>query len=111
MPIRPRALDATPQKIVSALFGRWLSKRVHVYALRVHARHHVFDRTVLASRVHPLEHDKEGVAVLCIQTVLQFRQPHDVVAQLFDGVVLALEVARVSGIEVLERKALAGRDQ
>jgi hypothetical protein len=45
------------------------------HALRVHARHHVLDRAVLARRIHRLEHAQQRPSGIGVEQRLQLRQP------------------------------------
>ena len=95
-----------PSKILSRektleLLGGRLLEADDVAALRVHARHHVLDRTVLARRVHRLHHEQHRPAVLRVQLVLHLGEPLDPLLQMPVCVAL-VERARVAGVDVLE---------
>ena len=47
----------------------------YTWTLRIDARHDVLDRAVFAGRVHRLEDEQQGPAVLGIEHVLLFGQP------------------------------------
>ena len=48
-----------PQEVVVEFLRGRLFERIHLAALRVHARHHVFDGAVFTSRVHRLEYQQQ----------------------------------------------------
>ena len=54
-PGRNRPVDP-PEKIMRQFQRRRLLERSHLAALRIHAGHHVPDRSVLTARVHGLKH-------------------------------------------------------
>jgi hypothetical protein len=64
--------------------GRLLEAE-HVDAFGVHARHHVFDRAVLARRIHALQDEEQRLRARGIEDVLQVAKAFDVGFQLFAG--------------------------
>src|SRR5580698_822545 len=64
MPTLGKAHHAAPQWIVTQFLGGWLFERINLAALRVDAGHNVLDSAVLARRVHRLEDQQYGVAIL-----------------------------------------------
>src|SRR5262245_5234152 len=107
--LRQRARGA-PQEVVVELLGRGRLEREHLAAGRVDAREHVLDDAVLAGRVHALEEEQRGPAVLRVETLLQLAQALDAVRQARLGRVLA-DPARVARIDVGELEALARLDE
>ena len=80
-------------------------------SLRIDARHDVLDRAVFAGRVHRLEDEQQGPAVLCIEHVLLFGEPRGAGLEEFRRLALFhLQAAGVTRIEVLQPKALAFGD-
>ena len=74
MPIRPRsgsALAVAPEEVVVEFLGRRLLEAVDLAALRIHARHDVLDRAVLAGGVHRLEDDQHRIAVVGVEQFLR----------------------------------------
>ena len=51
---------------------------MHLARLRVQAGHHVFDRAVLAARIHGLKNEQQGIAGVGIQQVLPVTHFFDV---------------------------------
>ncbi len=70
-----QALHVAPEIVVVEVLRRGHLERVHLAALRVHARHDVADGAVLARRVHRLEHAQQRPAVLRVELVLLLGQP------------------------------------
>ena len=71
----------------------------------------MFDRAVFAGRVHRLEDQQQGPAVLGVEDVLLFRQPRDAALEEVRGVALVqLQAAGVPRIEVLQPEAFAFGD-
>src|SRR5262245_56764350 len=90
---------------------RALLERGHLAPLRVHARHDVLDRAVFAGRVHRLEDEQQGPAVLGVEHVLLFGQPSNAALEDIAGLALVqLQATGVARIEVLEPEALAFGD-
>ena len=67
-------LHVAPEEIVVELLVRRLLEAEDLAALRVHARHHVLDRAVLAGGVHRLKDDQHGVDVGRIEQLLRLGQ-------------------------------------
>jgi len=65
-PALGQAAGRPPEEIVREVFGRRRLEREHLAALRVHARHHVFDRAVFSRRVHGLEDEQQRPRALCV---------------------------------------------
>ena len=103
--------DVAPHEVVVELLRRGLLERGHLAPLRIDAGHDVLDRAVFASRVHRLEDQQQGPAVLGVKHVLLFRQPRNAALEEFRGVALVqLQAAGVPRIEVLEAEAFAFGD-
>ncbi len=66
-----------PEEVVVELLARRLPERDDVHALRVHARHDVLDRRVLAGSVHRLEHQEQRVRVARPEQLLGVLQSLD----------------------------------
>ena len=80
-------------------------------SLRIDARHDVIDRAVFAGRVHRLEDEQQGPAVLGIEHILLFGQPRGAGLEEVRGLGLFyLQAAGVTRIEVLQPEALACGD-
>ena len=110
-PALGQASDVAPHEVVVELLRRGLLERGHLAPLRIDAGHDVFDRAVFASRVHRLEDQQQGPAVLGVKDVLLFRQPRNAALEEFRGVALVqLQAAGVPRIEVLEAEAFAFGD-
>src|SRR4029434_5507527 len=105
-------LAAPPEIIVVEFLGRRLLERHYLAALRVDAGHHMLDGAILARRVHSLEDEEHGPAVLRVEPVLQcgerlYPGPQ---ALLGPGLVFRLQPCGILGVEVLETKGLALSD-
>src|SRR5207245_6467001 len=85
-------------------------ERYDAAALRVDAAHHVFDRAVLARRVHRLKDQQDAPAILRVQLVLQLAQSFDAALQEFRGFLLGLNAAAVGGVVVAQAETSVGRD-
>jgi len=59
-------------------------------ALWVGPRHHMLDGTILSCRIHRLKDQQDGIAVGCVQKLLQGTQLHNVLCQQFLIVLLRL---------------------
>ena len=70
-----QAPDVAPHEVVVEVLRRGLLEREHLAALRIHARHHVLDRAVLAGGVHRLEDEQQRPAVLGVEHLLLLREP------------------------------------
>ena len=66
-----------PQKVVVELLVCRRLERIDLGTLRVHARHDVLDRAVLAGRVHGLEDEQQRPAVLRVEQFLKLAEPFD----------------------------------
>src|SRR2546428_232570 len=104
------SLSAFPGNI--QVFRRWRLERDDIAALRIDAGHDVLDRSVLAGRVHGLEDEQDGPAVLRVQHVLEMAQRLDAQREhlLRAWLVLGPEIKRVGGVEVLQPEPVAVRD-
>ena len=74
MPMRPRSGRSrvrAPQEVVLQFLGARVLEAEDLAALRIDAGHDVPDRAVLAGRVHRLEDQQHGMAVRCVQALLQ----------------------------------------
>jgi hypothetical protein len=80
-PALRKALGGPPQEVVLELLGAGLFERVHFAALRIDAGHHVLDDTVLANRIHALEHQQHTPLAVGVETLLQLAKPGDALRQ------------------------------
>src|SRR5215471_17233104 len=111
VPALGQALDIPPQKVMAEVLRRRLLEGEHLAALRIDARHHMLDRTILACRVHRLKYEQQRPAILSVKHVLFFCEPLCATGQELGCLgLLQLEVTGVAGVEVLEAKAIAGGD-
>ena len=76
-----RPVDA-PEEVVVELLGRWHLEGEDLTPGRIQPGENLADRAVLARRVHRLEHEEEGVAVLGVEHPLLFAKLVDDVFQL-----------------------------
>src|SRR5262252_7779213 len=67
---------------------------MHLRALRIDARHHVFDDVVLTRRVHPLKDQQQSVAVVRVEQVLLLLQMLEAHLSMAERFVFVLEGAR-----------------
>jgi hypothetical protein len=104
--------QAAPQVVMVELFRARRLVRVHLAALRIDARHHVLDRSVLPRSVHGLEHQQDRPAILRVEHVLQFGERLDADGQALDSLrlVLRTQLAGVGRVDILEPEAAAVRD-
>jgi hypothetical protein len=65
-PARRQGADDAPEEVVSEVLRTRHRERCHLHALRVHARHHVLDRAILAGGVHRLEAAEHRPAILSV---------------------------------------------
>ncbi len=72
-PLR-QAARGPPKKVVVELFRARMFEAENFAALRIDPRHDVLDRAVFAGRVHRLEDEEEGVAIVGIKQALQLAQ-------------------------------------
>src|SRR5215470_4205023 len=70
---------------------------MHLRALRIDARHHVFDHVVLPRCVHPLKDQQQGVAIVSVEARLQFLQPLETFLAITVHLLSALEAPREVG--------------
>ena len=96
-PLGQAAVDA-PQIIVVELLRGRLFEAVHLHPLGIEAAHHMLDRAVLPGRIHRLEDQQQGVPVLGIKAVLQFRHFLDVFLEQGQPLVFA-QSAVLAGVE------------
>lgn len=68
---------AAPEKIVFEFGGAGVLETEHLHPLRVHARHHVPDRAILAGGIHRLKDHQYGMAVRDVVQLLQGAQSLD----------------------------------
>src|SRR5215467_6832343 len=66
---------------------------MHLRALWIDARHHVFDHVVLPRRVHPLKDQQRGVAIVGVEARLQFLQPLESLLSMIKHLLFVLEPA------------------
>ena len=92
------AVDA-PQEVVRLLQRSGLLEGGDPAPLRVDAVHHLLDRAVLATGVHPLHHEQDGVALRGVAQLLQLAQLRLQRPQLRLPL-LAPDAVRVAGVEV-----------
>jgi hypothetical protein len=107
-----QVFDASPEIIMVELLGRRLLERHHLATLRVDAGHHMLDGAILARRVHGLEDEEHGPAVLRVEPVLQCgeRLHPGLQALLGPGLVLSLQPGGILGVDGLETKGVALSD-
>ena len=91
------------------VFGRRGLERVDLAALRIHSRHHVLDRAVLAGGVDGLEHEQQRPAILRVEAILQVGDRVGAEPERLErtGLVSGVQAAAVAGIDVLQAEALA----
>src|SRR5262245_8708684 len=70
---------------------------MHLRALRIDARHHVFNHVVLPCRVHPLKDEQHGVAIVGVEARLQLVQPLETFLAMTVHLLSALEGPREIG--------------
>ena len=78
--------------------------------MRVHRTQNVIDRSVLASRVHPLQADEQGALPIGVEQLLERSQLLLVLLDLFSRVLVVIVVALKAGIDFLELYLAAGGD-
>src|SRR5204863_7725101 len=106
-----------PEEVVVQVLGRRLLEAEYLAALRVHAGHDVLDRAILTGRVHRLEDDQDGVAVVGVEQVLGLGQVRQILVEGPPGALLDLVLASPSissardppGSESFSRAALPAR--
>ena len=80
---------------------------MHIAALRIYALHDVLDHAVFPGRIHRLEDQQHGPAVLRVEPLLQLGQALDPFLQQILGLVFFdIEVVGVARIPVLEAEAV-----
>ena len=107
-----QVFEATPEIVVIEIFAGRSLEGVNLAALRIHTRHDVLDRSVLARRVHRLKNEQHRPAILGIQNILQFRQRIYTILQCFLGpwLILRLQLAGVAWIDILEAEFFSVRN-
>ena len=84
MPMRPRSGRSRvvrQRKSCCSSVGAGVFEAEHLAALGIDARHDVLDGAVLARRIHRLEDQQHGVAVVRIEEALLCGQPLDMIGQ------------------------------
>src|SRR5262249_25098508 len=76
-------------------------------ALRIQARHHMLNDTILASRVHGLNDQQHRPRILCVEFVLQFCHVLDTLLQQLLGILLGFQAVSVVRIEIFQVELLA----
>src|SRR5215469_12528949 len=105
------AVRVAPEEVMTELLGRRLLEGEDLDALRIDSGHHVFDRAVLAGRVHALEDQQQRPTVLRVEQVLFLGQPFGATLQQLGRLALGqLQAAGVSRIEIPEPEAPAAAD-
>ena len=96
-----------PQKVMRLFQGRRLLERGDAAALRIDRAHHMFDRAVLAGRVHALKHDEQAIARRREQPLMHARDALGMVGE--RGLVVSLGLIKRFdfGRPVLEVERLA----
>src|SRR5260221_3283499 len=100
------SLMRAPEIIVIEFLWTRRLEGMNVAALRVYARHDVFDRAIFSCGVHGLYHDEQGPAVLCVEFFLHATQQLHAVVEHFRRSFFRMQLAGVGRIEVLQTKAL-----
>ncbi len=59
------------------LLGAGMFEAKNFAALRVDARHHVFDHAILARGVHRLEDEENGIAIVRVEQILECTETVD----------------------------------
>src|SRR5262245_42182422 len=102
------APHVSPHEVVVELLRGGLLEGEHLAALRIDARHHVLDGAVLAGRVHGLEDEQHGPAVLCVEHGLLLGEPGCAALEELGRLLLVQLLAeRVARVDVLQPEALA----
>src|SRR4029078_9170806 len=70
-----QTFGVTPHEIMVEVLARGLLEREDLAPLGVYARHDVFDRSVLAGRIHRLKDQQYGPAVLRVEHFLLLGEP------------------------------------
>jgi hypothetical protein len=106
---RAQVPEVAPHEVLVELLRRWLLERVHLTALRIDARHDVLDRALSlpARRIHRLQDERRGPAVLGVEHVLLVRSHAVPVLQQLRRVALVqLQAAGVTRSDSFSRKPL-----
>jgi hypothetical protein len=107
----PAALRARgvgpPEEVVVELVRVRRLEGVHVAALGIDAGHHVLAGAVLAGRVHALEDEEQGPAILSVQLLLQLVQDGGALLEELLGMDPRLHPPRVGRVHVLEPELAA----
>src|SRR5579871_37205 len=82
-------------------------ERKNLAALRIDTAHYVFDRAVLAGRIHRLKNEEHRPPILGIKLVLEFCHARDAVGEGLLGMILRMPMAGIGRIEVLELEMLS----
>ena len=93
MPIRPRSGRSRvvrQRKSCSSSVGAGMFEAEHLAALRIDPGHHVPDGAVLSRRIHRLKDQQDGIAVGCVEKLLQRAQLRDVLLQKLFVLILRL---------------------
>src|SRR5262249_39736947 len=103
-----QTLGVAPHEIMIEVFTRWLLERKDLTALWIYARHHMFDRPVLAGCIHRLKDEQQRPAVLRVKHFLLLSEPNGAALKQFGRFsFFQLQSAGVAGIEVFQPKILA----
>ena len=70
-----------PEKIVLQFGGAGMLEAEHLAALRIDPGHHVLDGAVFSRRIHRLKDQQNGMAVGCIEKLLQRAQLRNMLLQ------------------------------
>ena len=101
-----------PEEVVAELLRRGLLEVVDLHSLRVEPAHDMPDRAVLASRVEPLKDEQDPEPVLRGEPVVVVGEQRDALGQPGFRARLAMQPARIPGVEVLAQvDGAAGSDQ
>ena len=79
-----------PEKIVLQFGGAGMFEAEYLAALRIDPGHHVLDGAIFSRRVHRLKDQQDGIAVGCVEKLLQRAQLRNVLFQEFVIVLLRL---------------------
>ena len=97
-----RGLVRAPQKVVGSSTGGGLLECRHAATLRVHRAQHVVDHAIFAAGVQGLQADEKGMAVLCVEQVLELAEFLLIIGDLLGRGLVALVAVREGGIDLLE---------
>ena len=84
MPIRPRSGRSRvvrQRKSCCSSAGAGMLEAEHLAALRIDPGHHVPDGAILSCRIHRLKDQQDGIAVGCVEKLLQRAQLRNVLFQ------------------------------